>query len=64
MDEVFICGPEEMITATEKALVEAGVPADRVRTERFTAACPPAPRSGGRASDAAPTPPPQPRTSP
>ena len=36
MDEVFICGPDAMITATENALVEAGVPADRIRTERFT----------------------------
>lgn len=40
MDEVFICGPDEMITATETALVEAGVPADRIRTERFTANLP------------------------
>lgn len=36
MDEVFICGPEAMIEATEAALVEAGVPAARIRTERFT----------------------------
>ena len=36
MDEVFICGPEAMIDATEQALVEAGVPANRVYTERFT----------------------------
>ena len=36
MDEVFICGPDAMITATENALVEAGVPTDRIRTERFT----------------------------
>ena len=36
MDEVFICGPESMIGATEAALVAAGVPAERVRTERFT----------------------------
>ncbi|MFZ9256562.1 MAG: 1,2-phenylacetyl-CoA epoxidase subunit PaaE [Burkholderiaceae bacterium] len=36
MDEVFICGPEAMITATETALIDAGVPADRVHTERFT----------------------------
>ncbi|PKO86207.1 MAG: phenylacetate-CoA oxygenase/reductase subunit PaaK [Betaproteobacteria bacterium HGW-Betaproteobacteria-12] len=36
MDEVFICGPEAMIVATEEALVAAGVPADRVHTERFT----------------------------
>jgi ring-1,2-phenylacetyl-CoA epoxidase subunit PaaE len=36
MDEVFICGPEAMIEATEKALLEAGVPARNIRTERFT----------------------------
>ena len=40
MDEVFICGPDAMITATENALVEAGVPTDRIRTERFTANLP------------------------
>ena len=37
MDEVFICGPEAMIEATEKALVDAGVPANRVYSERFAA---------------------------
>ena len=36
MDEVFICGPEAMIEATEKALIEVGVPAPNIRTERFT----------------------------
>ncbi len=36
MDEVFICGPEAMIEATEAALIAAGVPADRVHAERFT----------------------------
>ncbi|MDO9133923.1 2Fe-2S iron-sulfur cluster-binding protein [Hydrogenophaga sp.] len=36
MDEVFICGPEAMIDATEKALLDAGVRPDRVHTERFT----------------------------
>lgn len=36
MDEVFICGPEAMIDATEKALVEAGVPESRIYSERFT----------------------------
>ncbi len=36
MDEVFICGPEAMIEETEKTLVDAGVKADRIRTERFT----------------------------
>ncbi|PUE11627.1 phenylacetic acid degradation protein [Limnohabitans sp. T6-5] len=36
MDEVFICGPEAMIEETEKTLLNAGVKADRIRTERFT----------------------------
>jgi ring-1,2-phenylacetyl-CoA epoxidase subunit PaaE len=36
MDEVFICGPEAMIEETEKTLLDAGVKADRIRTERFT----------------------------
>ena len=36
MDEVFICGPESMIEATEKVLIESGVPPNRVYTERFT----------------------------
>jgi len=36
MDEVFICGPEVMIEATQAALIAAGVPADRVHSERFT----------------------------
>ncbi|TSE25899.1 1,2-phenylacetyl-CoA epoxidase, subunit E [Tepidimonas sediminis] len=36
MDEVFICGPEAMIQATERALLAAGVPAQRIHSERFT----------------------------
>ena len=36
MDEVFICGPEAMIEETENTLLDAGVKADRIRTERFT----------------------------
>ncbi|MGB3069566.1 MAG: 1,2-phenylacetyl-CoA epoxidase subunit PaaE [Ottowia sp.] len=36
MDEVFICGPEAMIEATETALKEAGVPEERIHAERFT----------------------------
>lgn len=40
MDEVFICGPEGMIESTEAALLGAGVPAERIRTERFTTATP------------------------
>jgi ring-1,2-phenylacetyl-CoA epoxidase subunit PaaE len=51
MDEVFICGPDEMITATEAALVEAGVPADRIRTERFTANLPAAQRVAREAAE-------------
>lgn len=40
MDEVFICGPEPMMDATEKALIEVGVPANRVHSERFNAGAP------------------------
>lgn len=40
MDEVFICGPEPMMDATEKALIDVGVPAHRVHTERFNAGAP------------------------
>ena len=36
MDEVFVCGPEAMIEATEQALLAAGVKAERIRTERFS----------------------------
>lgn len=36
MDEVFVCGPEAMIDATETALLAAGVKRERVHTERFT----------------------------
>jgi ring-1,2-phenylacetyl-CoA epoxidase subunit PaaE len=35
MDEVFICGPEAMIEATQQALQALGVPANRIHTERF-----------------------------
>lgn len=44
MDEVFVCGPEGMIEATEAALLQAGVPANRVHTERFTSSTPVAAR--------------------
>ncbi|MBK8073116.1 MAG: phenylacetate-CoA oxygenase/reductase subunit PaaK [Ramlibacter sp.] len=40
MDEVFVCGPEGMIDDTTAALVEAGVPAQRVHAERFTSGDP------------------------
>jgi len=35
LDEVFICGPEGMIKATEKALLDAGARKERVYAERF-----------------------------
>ncbi|MBP6562775.1 MAG: 2Fe-2S iron-sulfur cluster binding domain-containing protein [Neisseriaceae bacterium] len=35
MDEVFICGPEAMIDATEAALVALNVPPERIYSERF-----------------------------
>lgn len=36
MDEVFISGPESMIDTVQTALVDAGLAAERIRTERFT----------------------------
>jgi len=36
MDEVFVCGPQAMIEATEQALLGAGVKAERIHTERFS----------------------------
>jgi predicted ferric reductase len=33
--QFFICGPDSMMDAAEAALVELGVPAERVHTERF-----------------------------
>jgi ring-1,2-phenylacetyl-CoA epoxidase subunit PaaE len=44
MDEVFVCGPEAMIEATEAALLDAGVSAKRVHSERFTSSAPCTPR--------------------
>lgn len=44
LDEVFICGPEAMIDATEAALVAAGVKPERIHTERFSSGTAPAPR--------------------
>jgi len=37
MDEVFVCGPEGMIEKTCQALLQAGLPAERVHSERFNA---------------------------
>ena len=33
--QFFICGPGPMMDAAEAALIELGVPAERVHTERF-----------------------------
>ncbi len=56
MDEVFICGPEAMIEATESALLGCGVPARNIHTERFTSpvldALPPGERRAAAASQA------------
>lgn len=39
-DEVFVCGPADMIESTLRALAEAGVPPDRIRSERFLSSDP------------------------
>ena len=56
MDEVFICGPEAMIEATQSALLGCGVPAQNIHTERFTSprleAMPPALRTVTAATQA------------
>ncbi len=51
MDEVFVCGPEPMIEATESALLSAGVKRERIHTERFASAgsAAPVPRSKSKA---------------
>lgn len=54
IDEAFICGPEGMITGTERALLAAGVPREKIHAERFAvpgAARPAAPRSAGAATE-------------
>lgn len=38
IDEAFICGPEGMIDGVERALLAAGIPKERVHTERFFSA--------------------------
>lgn len=42
IDETFICGPEAMIEGCEQALLAAGVPRERIHSERFTSAGQPA----------------------
>lgn len=38
IDEAFVCGPEGMIEGTERALLAAGVTAERIHSERFLVA--------------------------
>jgi ring-1,2-phenylacetyl-CoA epoxidase subunit PaaE len=40
IDEAFLCGPAGMIDAAQQALIAAGVPGDRVHSERFIPASP------------------------
>jgi ring-1,2-phenylacetyl-CoA epoxidase subunit PaaE len=40
IDEAFLCGPEGMIEAAQRALLAAGLAAERIHTERFFAAGP------------------------
>ncbi|HSV83824.1 MAG TPA: 1,2-phenylacetyl-CoA epoxidase subunit PaaE [Ramlibacter sp.] len=40
IDEAFLCGPAGMIDSAQRALVAAGVSADRVHSERFIPASP------------------------
>jgi ferredoxin-NADP reductase len=37
--QFFICGPGAMMDAVEEALVQLGVPPERVHTERFNMVC-------------------------
>jgi ring-1,2-phenylacetyl-CoA epoxidase subunit PaaE len=43
VDEVFVCGPQEMSVAVRSALLEAGVDAHRVHVELFGTPTPPPP---------------------
>jgi ring-1,2-phenylacetyl-CoA epoxidase subunit PaaE len=54
IDEAFVCGPEGMIDAVQRALLAAGVPAERVHSERFIPAAPGVARKPS-AKPAAPT---------
>jgi ring-1,2-phenylacetyl-CoA epoxidase subunit PaaE len=40
IDEAFVCGPEAMIESTERALLAAGLPRERVHAERFASGVP------------------------
>lgn len=59
IDEAFVCGPEGMIDATERALRAAGLAPDQVHAERFFSAdtVDQAPRRAARAAAAPGSPP-------
>ncbi len=38
LEEVFVCGPEGMMDGTTEALLQAGVSAERIHSERFSSA--------------------------
>lgn len=38
IDEAFLCGPQGMIESAQRALIAAGVPAERIHSERFFSA--------------------------
>ena len=49
-DEAFVCGPDTMIDAVSQALVDSGLPAERIHSERFGV---PVKRSASRNEQAA-----------
>jgi ring-1,2-phenylacetyl-CoA epoxidase subunit PaaE len=52
IDEAFVCGPEGVIEAAERALLAAGVPAERIHAERFAVpGSAPAPRPARTAGE-------------
>ncbi len=59
IDEAFVCGPEGMIEATQRALLAAGLPAERIHSERFLSVAQPRPavprRTGKEAGSATPS---------
>ena len=55
LDEAFVCGPEPMMQAAERALLDSGMTREHIHVERFGAA--PAATSANAAGTAAPAPP-------
>jgi 3-ketosteroid 9alpha-monooxygenase subunit B len=48
--DVFVCGPTPFMDVVEAALLDAGVPAERIHIERFTPAAPLDPADAGAAA--------------